>query len=92
MQESLTNVSRHAKATKIKIQLIKNNNYIDFIIADNGIGISNDKLNSKTSFGILGMRERADSIGGTLDISNCEGTENETGTSTQLKIPLNSIS
>lgn len=79
MQESLTNVSRHAKATQIDIQLSKDKNYIILLITDNGIGISESQLKSKTSFGIIGMKERADYIGGTLDVYN-----HGSGTSTKL--------
>jgi signal transduction histidine kinase len=80
MQESLTNVARHAKATKIDIQLNEIDGFINFVVKDNGIGISEKRLNSKTSFGIIGMKERAGSVGGHLIIfKNREG-----GTSLQL--------
>jgi len=84
MQESLTNVSRHAKATYVDIQLSKNKNDIIFLITDNGTGISESQLKLKTSFGIIGMKERADSIGGTLDVYN-----HGLGTTTKLVFPLN---
>ncbi len=80
MQESLTNVSRHAKATKIDILLNENAENVIFVVKDNGIGISENQLNSKTSFGIIGMKERAESVNGRLSIiKNSEG-----GTSLQL--------
>jgi signal transduction histidine kinase len=80
MQESLTNVARHAKATKIDILLNECDDCINFVVKDNGIGISENRLNSKTSFGIIGMKERAQSVGGQLIIfKNREG-----GTSLQL--------
>jgi signal transduction histidine kinase len=83
MQESLTNVSRHAKATKIDVQLNENEDSIIFKVKDNGIGISENHLNAKTSFGIIGMKERADSIGGRLTLNkNKHG-----GTTLQLSIP-----
>lgn len=85
MQESLTNVSRHARATKINIRLKKKKDYCIFSIVDNGVGIPKDQLKSKTSFGIIGMKERAKAIGGTLKIKNCK----EAGTSVRLKLPLN---
>jgi signal transduction histidine kinase/DNA-binding response OmpR family regulator len=86
MQESLTNVSRHANARQINIQLSKDNNDIIFLITDNGIGISERQLKSKTSFGIIGMKERAISIGGSLDVYN-----HGLGTSTKLVLPLNEL-
>jgi len=84
MQESLTNVSRHAKATKIDIQLNEWDDCINFVVKDNGIGIAENQLNSKTSFGIIGMKERADSVGGKLTIMK----NNEGGTSLKLTFPL----
>jgi signal transduction histidine kinase/CheY-like chemotaxis protein len=84
MQESLTNVSRHAKATRIDIQLTQTADSINFIVKDNGIGISENQLNAKTSFGIIGMKERADSAGGKLKIIN----NREGGTSLLLTFSL----
>lgn len=84
MQESLTNIARHANASQIDIQLNKKDNSINLVIADNGRGIKKSELQSKKAFGIIGMKERADSIGGTLDIyKNSEG-----GTTLKLKFPL----
>ncbi|MCA1760269.1 MAG: sensor histidine kinase, partial [Bacteroidales bacterium] len=80
MQESLTNISRHAKASKIDIQLYESDENVNFVVKDNGIGISENQLNSKTSFGIMGMKERVDSVGGKLTIIR----NNEGGTSLQL--------
>jgi signal transduction histidine kinase len=80
MQESLTNISRHAKASKIDIQLNESAENVNFVVKDNGIGISENQLNSKTSFGIIGMKERADSVGGRLSITN----NREGGTLLQL--------
>jgi signal transduction histidine kinase/CheY-like chemotaxis protein len=57
-QESLTNVMKHAEATKVNATLTKRDNSIVLEIADNGIGITQDQLVKAGSFGILGMRER----------------------------------
>jgi len=74
MQEALTNIARYADATTVKIILERSGVNIHLLISDNGIGLNEDKINSKTSFGILGMKERAASLGGTLEIfrkDNC---------------------
>jgi PAS domain S-box-containing protein len=68
MQEALTNIARYSEATSVKIMLSKKGDNIDFSISDNGIGITEDKLYSKNSFGIISMKERAASLGGTLKI------------------------
>jgi two-component system sensor histidine kinase UhpB len=68
LQEALTNIARHSGASSVEIKLSKIRNKVDFSISDNGIGITEDKINSKLSFGIINMMERAVSLGGTLKI------------------------
>ena len=70
MQESLTNIMRHAKADKVSIILEKNKDGILFSIKDNGVGIKNYDENIHKTFGILSMKERAYSLGGELSISS----------------------
>ncbi len=85
MQEALTNIARHSKATTVKIRLIKEGDNINLSISDNGIGITEDKINSKKSFGFISMKERATSLGGTLKISR----EDNHFTVIDLIFPLN---
>jgi two-component system sensor histidine kinase UhpB len=85
MQEALTNVARHSKATKVEIELIQRGNDLCFRMADNGIGITENQLASKKSFGIISMKERAGSLGGTFEISG----GHEGGTVIKLIFPLN---
>ena len=85
MQESLTNISRYAKASKIQISLNKSGDNINFSVSDNGIGISETQIKSKKSFGLIGMKERAASLGGTFEV--CRGPEN--GTIIKVSFPLN---
>jgi PAS domain S-box-containing protein len=85
MQESLTNIARHSKATHVEIVLSNGGDFIDFSISDNGIGISETKINSKESFGIISMKERTASLGGTFDINYKRGC----GTEIKLMLPLN---
>jgi len=84
MQESLTNISRHSKATVVNIELSKNKESINFMISDNGLGITENEINSKKSFGIMSMNERAVSLGGTFNISS----PNNNGTIINLSLPL----
>ena len=83
-QEALTNVKRHANATKVNAKLITDNNMLSLEIADNGIGISDERKANKTSFGLLGMKERAAMLNGLVDIKRLQ----EGGTKVTLKIPL----
>jgi len=84
MQESLTNISRHANANNVEIGLYKENDYVCLSIKDDGIGISENALNSKKSFGIIGMMERAASLGGSLNIYK----NNDKGTIVKLIFPI----
>ncbi|MDP3003764.1 MAG: PAS domain S-box protein [Bacteroidales bacterium] len=85
MQESLTNIARHSGATRVNIGLSKTGDNINFRISDNGIGLSEDKIKSKKSFGIMSMKERAASVGGTFDIYR----EDNCCTVVNLIFPLN---
>ncbi|MDP2235208.1 MAG: PAS domain-containing protein [Bacteroidales bacterium] len=73
MQESLTNIARHSGATHIEISLNRHDDLIHFVVSDNGVGITNDQINAKKSFGIMSMKERASALGGSFEIKNGEG-------------------
>jgi len=87
VQESLTNISRHAKATRVVIMFRKNIDSVCIRISDNGIGINEDFIESKQSFGLMSMKERANSLGGTFDIYH--GINK--GTEIKLILPLQNI-
>lgn len=83
-QETLTNVIRHANASKVDIELKKEQDVIYLIVKDDGIGITREELNDPTSLGIIGMRERTLLLGGDVGIEGEQGK----GTKVILKIPL----
>jgi signal transduction histidine kinase len=87
IQESLTNAMRHSKASEIKIDFSKNSDRIDISIEDNGIGF--EEMNSRRvkTFGILGMKERALYINGTLTITSKPGS----GTLIKVSLPLTEV-
>lgn len=85
LQESLTNIARHAKATHIEILLNQQNDSIKFEMRDNGVGITEDQIKSKKSFGIMSMKERAESLGGNFEINHGE----KFGTSITISFPIN---
>lgn len=88
MQESLTNISKHAKATQVHIGMGRVGESIHFMISDNGIGINEQEMTKNKSFGILGMKERAFFLEGTLKISG----QNQGGTLLKLIFPFKSNS
>jgi signal transduction histidine kinase len=81
----LTNISKHAQASEVIIQINQNQNELALKISDNGKGITNEKLANPFSMGLLGMRERANIIGANLHISS----QKDLGTTVQLQTQLN---
>jgi signal transduction histidine kinase len=73
-QESLTNVVRHARADEASVSLLLLGHAVTLTIKDNGIGLPEPILESRRSFGLLGMQERAELIDGELLISGGSGT------------------
>jgi signal transduction histidine kinase len=67
-QESLSNVLRHAKATKVTATLSDQGGSVMLEIADNGVGIKDEHLSKADSFGLLGMRERVQICNGEMRI------------------------
>lgn len=84
IQEALTNIVRHSGADHVAVKLRKNNRWLTVTVDDNGCGIENAGLNGSSSFGLLGMRERAIILGGSLKIESSPSG----GASIQLTIPL----
>ena len=82
-QEVLTNVTRHAKATRVDIELRLGDEALVLKIADNGMGIAVDEIQSHTSLGLLGIRERALLFSGGVEIKSVKGK----GTAVTLTIP-----
>lgn len=68
VQESFTNIARHAKASLVSIELKKYEHYILLKIKDNGVGITDNQLSSSKSFGLIGMKERVAILNGRLKI------------------------
>ena len=85
-QETLTNVGRHAKATRVEVVLQKQQDRLVLLIHDNGRGFDLVDTSLSKSLGLLGMRERAAVLGGQVDISSTPGK----GTTVAAWIPLSS--
>ena len=84
-QESLGNIIRHARASRVEVELGRSSMGLTLSIADNGVGFHADPLHSDTGgLGLLSMKERVSLVGGTLRIESAVGT----GTRVQALIPL----
>ena len=83
-QEALTNIAKHAGANSVKIDLSDAEDVLTLEITDNGHGLSKSELEKSKAFGIRGLRERAKTVDGWLDVSSRPGA----GTSIILSIPL----
>lgn len=83
-QESLTNIERHASAQCVRVALRASTKQITMTIEDDGRGISTSRLNRSHGLGLLHMRERAESLGGTLLV----GKRGRRGTLITVQIPL----
>ena len=82
-QEALTNITKHAQASRVEIDLSMAGGVLSLEISDNGCGLSPDDLAKARSFGIRGLHERAGTVGGWVDLSSGAG-----GTTLILSIPL----
>ncbi len=83
-QEALTNVTRHASASSVSIQLTCSNTEIALVVKDDGRGITEEEIKRNGSLGLLGMKERVTILGGTLDLEGRSGH----GTTLAIRIPL----
>jgi signal transduction histidine kinase len=83
-QESLTNVARHAVATRVEAQCKVTDDQLSLTIRDNGVGIDTAALDNPASLGLAGMLERAAAVGGKVEFSSKPGN----GTEVALIIPL----
>jgi PAS domain S-box-containing protein len=82
-QETLTNIARHAAATQVDIQLYTAGKEIHLTVSDNGRGMVAGSMLVESGYGLIGMRERAASVGGILEISSSPGN----GTQIHLTVP-----
>jgi signal transduction histidine kinase len=83
-QETLTNITRHSGATRVKVDLIQNNNILKLQVHDNGRGITAEEINDPKSFGLIGIRERAQYWHGTIEIKG----KPEAGTTITVHFPM----
>ncbi len=85
-QEALTNVSKHAQASRVDIELSMQAGVLTLEVNDNGRGLAPEDLAKARSFGIRGLHERAATVGGWVDLSS--NSSGQGGTSVILSVPL----
>ncbi len=84
LQEALTNVIRHAFATKVEVVIDQNKYLFSMVVKDNGVGIQHQNESKNNSFGITGIKERLLSLDGKCMIDSQHGT----GTTLRIAIPI----
>ncbi len=86
-QEALTNITKHAHAGHVEIDLSLAGGVLSIEVSDDGVGLSNDALGKARSFGLRGLHERARTVGGWVDMSSHPGK----GTTLILSVPLQKV-
>lgn len=84
VQEALTNIAKHARATEVVVQLLALEGGLELTITDNGVGIAPEDRQKPQSFGLRGMAERAQALGGTCSVADATGG----GTVVAINIPF----
>ena len=82
-QETLTNVARHAGASRVDVLLRMDPGEVEMTVVDDGVGITTEQASDARSLGIVGMRERVYSLGGTFEIGGQPGV----GTTVHVTVP-----
>jgi PAS domain S-box-containing protein len=82
-QEALTNVARHAQASRVDIFLERRPDQVVIIVEDNGVGFDPEMVKQQSRLGLLGMRERTEMLNGLLVIESTIGT----GTTIYVEVP-----
>jgi len=84
LQESLSNIQQHAKASQARVELAQHGGMLTMTISDNGIGLPETSRNKVGSFGLVGIEERIRILGGACTIA---GTPNG-GTTVMVSVPV----
>jgi signal transduction histidine kinase len=83
-QEILTNIARHARASRVDVVLRRDADRVELEVVDNGVGIDMAEAERKVSLGLLGMQERALRLGGRVQVSGTAGQ----GTRVAVSLPI----
>jgi PAS domain S-box-containing protein len=83
VQEAMTNVVRHARATRVDVLAERRSDRVTVMVEDDGVGFELDQVQRGEHLGLLGLRERAEALGGTLTVESAPGA----GTTVVVEVP-----
>ncbi len=86
LQEALTNIARHAEATEVRVDMVTTDSDLVLKVLDNGKGLQVDP--GRRSLGLVGMRERARQLGGSVTVLNGP----DQGVLVEMRLPLRQYS
>lgn len=87
LREGVLNAVRHARASEIRLSLARSPSGYQAILSDNGVGFVVAATEGSSHYGLKGMKERVQKLGGTLDIASAPGK----GTKIEIAIPFPTI-
>jgi two-component system, NarL family, sensor histidine kinase DevS len=85
VQETLTNVRKHARATSVDVSLGRDDGDLELVIEDNGVGLNPERTQNSSGHGLRNMRERAHALGADIQFE----PRTPSGTRVTLRVPLN---
>jgi signal transduction histidine kinase len=84
VQEALGNATKHGRATRVTVRLIRSDHAVSVEVSDNGAGFDADRLGTSGGLGLVMMRERANQLNGTFEFKSAPGR----GTTIRVMIPF----
>ncbi|RPH33039.1 MAG: tetratricopeptide repeat protein [Bacteroidales bacterium] len=85
IQELISNILKHSKASEVSIQLLKKEKRLNIVVEDNGIGFDVNQIKNKKGIGLRNIESRVDTLNGELNIDTGKGA----GTTITIEIPIN---
>jgi signal transduction histidine kinase len=84
VQEAMTNVVRHARATRVDVLAQRDGVRALMMVEDDGVGFDLEEVRGREHLGLLGLQERAEALGGTMTLESAPGA----GTTVVVEVPI----